>query len=533
MERYIRMLSFTTVFIVGGILHILLWKADYVDCFSQLFYGVMVLVWGLLVKNQIIERRIRITYWGIVGTMEVYFLLQICRYRLTDGNNRYLWYAYFIPMLVIPLLFLYLTLFINRQKEEPKRPLYRLLAVPTIVLAALIMTNDFHQLFMRLDDSLTDSIKTSTAGVLLYIYYAYSGGMLLAAFIILFNKCRVSISKRKILRLAIVVCICLFLWLSYETEIGPSVHGIKLWNVGEIYAICGIFILEACMQVGLITVNTSYTRIFQETDLPAVIRDITGRDVYRTKGAEAVFSPSEETLVRKSDISGGSVTWAVDLSAVNTLNRQIAETIGQINARNHYLTTQNAMKEEKAAIDARNRVYDRIARIVSSQLTQIEKLLADSETDFTKRLKKIVVYNAYIKRRSNLELLRESEDKISAAEIYTAIAESVNYLELNQINVSVNFLIDGEISVDAAVLVYDFFETVAEYVLNKISMLSVTVAERSGIISIRMLTDIPDCSFIDNWSSRELVACHGKIVKTENNQDSILALSFERGGDRL
>lgn len=533
MERYIRMISFSAVFIVGGILHALFVKADFVDCFSQLFCGVVVLVWGMLIKSRIIERRIRIIYMEIVGVLEVYFLLQICRYRLVDGNDRHLWYAYYIPMLIIPFLFLYLTLYMNRSEKEKRHPIHLLFAVMTFVLAGLIMTNDYHQLFLRLDDAMQDSMSTSNAGILLYIYCVYSCGMLVAAFIMLFHKCRISIPRRKILQLVIIVCICVFLFISYVTDIYPRINGTKLWNIGEIFAICCIFVLEGCMQVGLITVNTGYTGIFQETDLPAVIRDVSGKIVYRTKGADAVLTPSPESLVRSSGISGGSVTWAVDLSAVNTLNRQITETIGQINARNHYLTTQNEMQEEKAAIDARNRVYDRIAGMVSHQLAQIEHLLDSDEIDFSKRLKKIVVYNAYIKRRSNLELLRESEDRISVVEIITAIRESVTYLELNQINVSVNFLIDGEMSADAAVLAYDFFETVAEHVLNKVSMLSVTVAERDGIISMRMLTDISDCSFIDKWSCKELTKCKGKIVKTENNQDSILALFFERGGDRL
>jgi len=211
MKRYIRMLSFSTVFVVGGILHVLLRQVAFTDCFSQLFYGVMVLIWGRLIKNQIIEKRIRIIYWGIVGVLETYYLLQICRYRLIDGNNRHLWYAYYIPMLFIPLLFFYLTLFINCTEKEKRRPQYLLFAVPTITLAGLVMTNDYHQLFLHLENEGTDSVSASNAGILLYVYCVYSCGMLIAAFIMLFRKCRISISKRKILQLIIIACICLLL----------------------------------------------------------------------------------------------------------------------------------------------------------------------------------------------------------------------------------------------------------------------------------------------------------------------------------
>ena len=229
--------------------------------------------------------------------------------------------------------------------------------------------------------------------------------------------------KKKIIQLIVIICICIFLFVSYATGLGPKIKGIKLWDIGEIFAIVTIYVLEACMQVGLILVNTRYTWIFQDTDLPAVIQDNNGEYIYRTKGAEAVLNPSKESFVRSADISGGSVSWAVDLSAVNELNRQITATIDQINARNRSLSIQNTIREETAAVDARNKMYDRIAGIVSNQLKHIEELLSEKEQDFSQRLKKIVVYNAYIKRRSNLELLRESEERISVEELNTAFSE--------------------------------------------------------------------------------------------------------------
>lgn len=533
MEHYKRLISVSIVFIISGILHVLLRTVDFTGCFSQLFYGFIVIVWGMQVSDRIIDRRVRNLILGIVLFLEMFFLMQICRYRLAEGQNKLLWYSYYIPTLVIPLLFFYLTLYMNRQEKEVPDAKSILVSVPVLVLIPLILTNNLHQLFIRLDDSLLDSVGSSNAGILSYISRIYSVLLLIVTFILLFRKCQISISKQKLFQLIFILCICIFLLGSYALGLSPKINGVKLWDIGEIYAMISIYILEACMQVGLIPVNTKYTWIFQETDLPAVIQDNTGKYVYLTKGAEAVLNPSKESFVRSSDISGGSVSWAVDLSAVNELNRRITTTIEQIDARNRYLTTQNAINEEMAAVDARNKVYDRIAGIVSNQLGQIEELMAEEETDFSQRLKKIVVYNAYIKRRSNLELLRESEKTIPAGELYTAVSESVSYLKLNQIEVYLNFGIDGEISADAGILAYDFFETVAEAVLNKGSVMSVNLSDKDGQLSLRMLTDISDCSFIDGWSCNEFASCHGKISKTVNDGDSILALTFERGGAKL
>ncbi len=509
--RYKRLICFSIVFIIGGILHVFLREVDFTSCFSQLFYGIMVLVWGILVSDQIIDKRVRRLSLGIVLVMELYFVLEICRYRLADNYNRPLWYSYYIPMLVIPLLFCYLTHFMNRQEDETPNPRFVLASIPAMLLIPLIMTNDYHQLFVRLDDTLVDSIVMSNAGVLVYIYWVYSISILVSAFIVLFYKCQISISKRKIFHLIIILGVCIFLLLSYASGLGPSINGVKLWNIGEIFAFVSISILEASMQIGLISVNTKYSWIFQETNLPAAIQDSKGEYIYLTKGAGAILNPQKEALVQSSSISGGIVSWSVDLSAVNELNRQITATIDQIDARNQSLTIQNKLKEEAAAINARNKVYDRMAEIVSSQLGQIEKLLAEESEDFSQRLKKIVVYNAYIKRRSNFELLRESEEIITARELYIAISESIDYLKLNQIDVSFNFDIEGDISVDAAIQAYDFFENVVEIVLESASTLVVNLTEKNGTLSLRMLTDI----------------------KTENDTDSVFTLLLDRGGEEV
>lgn len=530
MERYKRFIIFSITFFIGGILHVVLREVDFTACFSPLFYGVMVLVWWMLVKDQIIDQRVRLLVRGIVLFLEMYFLLQICRYRLTDGNSRFFWYSYYIPMIVIPLLFFYITIYMNRQKNDvPNRRIF-LVSVPALVLIPLIMTNDYHQLFIRLGDNLVDSIVSSNAGILVYLYRFYSISLLVVAFILLFYKCQISISKQKIFQLIIILCANLVLFVSYATGLGPKINGVKLWEIGEIFAIVTIYVLEACMQVGLISVNTKYTWIFQEMDLPAVIQDSNGKNVYLTKGANAVLNPSNESLVKTANISGGSVSWAVDLSAINELNRQIAATIDQIEARNRTLTIQNTIREETAAVDARSKVYDRIARKVSSQLGEIEELLSLEEQDFSQRLRKIVVYNAYIKRRSNLELLRENEKIVPIEELCTAIFESIGYLKLNLIDANLICTVDGNMSANACILAYEFFETVAEAVLNRASMLAINLTEKDKRLSLRILADITNYSFMDKWNCEEFEKCCGEITKIDDNKDSILVLSFDRGG---
>ena len=154
MERYKRFIIFSIVFLIGGILHVVLREVDFTACFSPLFYGVLVIVWEMLVDDQVIDRRVRTLVRGIVFFLGMYFLLQICRYRLTNGNSRFFRYAYYIPMIFLPLLFFYITIYMNHQKNDLPDKRLNLVSVPAWVLIPLIMTNDLHQLFIRLDDNL-------------------------------------------------------------------------------------------------------------------------------------------------------------------------------------------------------------------------------------------------------------------------------------------------------------------------------------------------------------------------------------------
>ena len=519
------------VFLLGGILHVLLRNVDFTDCFSQIFYGCVVLLWSVTIKERIINHKVRRILYSIIFFMEMYFILQICKYRLFF-NNRTAWAYYYIPMLIIPILVLYLSLNLNRQDIEKLDRRWYLLSIPGVLLLLTILTNDFHMLFLKIDGE-GDEISISNASVLYYVYWIYVFLMFVLSTIILFTKCQISISKRRIWILALTYTMSVGVFLLHVIGLTPKINGVQLWNIGELFAFCMIFILEVCIKIGLIPANINYNKFFYRTDIPAIINDSKGAVIYTSCTAAKFDSPSSDDYIKTEPILGGSVSYIVNLSMVNALNREIEDVTEQITVRNNYLKTQNSLKEERASVDARNKVYDRIAGIVSKQITKIDEILDGEGTDYTNRFKKIAVYNAYIKRRSNMELLSESEKLFPVSEIVTAIAESVEYIKLNDIEMTFSQFGTGKVSADIAILIYEFFEEITEIILEEAKMMSVILSNKDRSISLRVVINNMELPFDEKWKSKELLAHNGTISIINEEEDTIIALSFEKGGDIL
>lgn len=515
------------IYLFGGILHVLLRNVDFTDCFSQVFYGCVVLLWSVTISGKITNHKVRHILYGIIFFMEMYFVLQICKYRLFF-NNKNVWAYYYIPMLIIPILLFYLSLCMNRQEQERTDRRWLLAAAPSAFLAIMIITNELHMLFLKIDGD-GDEIRISNMGVLYYFYWVYVAIMFVATTIVLFSKCRIAISKKRIWTLALTYSMCIGIFLLHALGFTPKIKGVELWNVGELFAFCMICILEACIKTGLIPANVNYKKFFYRSDIPAVIKDKNDEVVYTSSSASKMDAPSDDEYVKTEPISGGSVSYIVNLSAVNALNREIEDVTEQIKVRNNYLKTQNSLKEERAGVDARNRVYDRIAGIVSRQIAKIDEILNDKDAEYDNKLKKIAVYNAYIKRRSNMELL--SERRFSISEIATAIAESAEYLKLNEIEVMFSNFATGKVPAEVAILTYEFFEEIAEIVLEETKMMSVVLTNKEEIFSLRIIVNCARLPFGEKWKQKEMLACGGKISITKDDEDTIIAVSFEKGGE--
>lgn len=179
--------------------------------------------------------------------------------------------------------------------------------------------------------------------------------------------------------------------------------------------------------------------------------------------------------------------------------------------------------EERSQIESRNRIYDNIATIVKPQSDMIKELLHDDKKEFLENLPKINVYNAYIKRRSNLELLKESNISMPIKEIQTAVNESLRYLELCKFNTEFLYQCDElTLQSDKCILLYEFFEKVLETSLDSPCPILITMNNNKESIILRMMFD--SNSFDTNTSIfSEFETDFSKVFVTKDEEST----SFE------
>ena len=520
-------------FAIGGAAHILLYGVDIADSICQIYYGVCVLVWALTVRDRIIDKRTRSILIGVAGLLLAAFLIQLARYKFIWDSVitlRYLWYSYYVVLEAIPFLTFLLAVSINLPEESRLDRRYFLVGIPCVILIVLIYTNDLHNLVFVTAGETAGTSGSYGHGSMFYVCYAWIYILYATAIGIISGKCALYSAKRKIW-VPLSFFITGFALLVMSIFDMPKIAGITVWSFIEEYAFMTIALTEACIQIGLIQANTGYKRLFSLSERMIKITDASGNTLYASKNGEKSFEENEDTRVLKKEISGGYVSWIADLSRLNELNRKINEITERIETRNEFLKNDIAVKEERSKLDTRNKLYDNISYVVKPQLEKIGELIdAINDDNFDVNIAKIAVLNAYIKRRSNMELIETDDGKLPVEELYTAISESAGYICLCKLNAIVTPVAQFRLSKEVMAMAYASFEAVVENNIYIAKNLLVSMSMKDDAFCIRLSMDkdaLFDRAWIENDEFREL---NGRV--TVDCEDGLtLVVSFWEGGE--
>ena len=435
----------------------------------------------------------------MIGLTILMFTLQMCKYKFFSDNSaalRYTWYGYYVPVVFAPCLMYRIALLIgNNENAHLARKLSAYSYAGSSLLTLMIMSNDMHQFVFKFANGIEKGDNDYSYGIGFYLIYAWVAVLCIISLVTLVRKCRVMDSKAMAWLPVFVTILggtCEVLNIFGLLKFG----GINIWQMGELFFFSLSGFVEACFVVGLIPTNFGYERLMDLTDKPIVIADSEGAIVY--KSSRYYELPGNNDYLMFTDtIKGGTVSWGVDMSAIYALNRQIEETTEQIESRNEYLHSQNDMKAEQSKINARNDLYDNMAGIMSPQIKEINRILEEGAELSDQNLRKIAVLNAYIKRRSNMELLRGDKDILPLKELFIALNESCEYIKLLGTEALVMPMEDVEISGKVVISVYDFFQKTVERFWESLNSLMVTVSCGEGVLKARLLVNTGDSDTVE------------------------------------
>ena len=406
-------------------------------------------------------------------------LLRGMKYGVFAGVDiiaRHIWYAYYVPMLLIPLLFFYISLAVS-PKGDPRSPKkWRRAAVVTAVVTAvfilLVLTNDLHQLVFRFQPGFADWDGNYSRGIAYYVISVWQLVLYPAAVVILGLKCSVSSSKKNAWLTAIPFAVGVTMSVLLMTEKMPRINGTYIIEFPEALIFMAAGVLECCMQLGLIPTNKGYGKLFSNLSLSAQITDKTGKRIYASSAAapltkELFLSPDgtridTHTVLHKMELPGGFGFWQDDLTQLDRLNEELTDAKESLAQETELLRLKNELKEQQAKIEQRTAMYDTIARRTrrqSQRISEIAKTARLSKDGAVREQygKDITLLASFIKRYANLILLSYESDTLETGELALSFSEVLRYLNFAGIPGELFHTADGCVCAEAALAVFEAF----------------------------------------------------------------------------
>lgn len=504
-------------------------------------YLGLLIAWAISINYRIINQNIK-KYLLISSALMIFWIVtRTIKYNAfadTYIYSRYLWYAYYIPMIILPLMMFKAALCIGKNQSSKR---WNILFIPAILLTLGILTNDFHQLAFKFKPNFADWNDDYTYGPLYVAVTIWILCLVTAALSIMLYKCKISKAKKKIW----IPLLFIFLYLLYtlcfyiDEQIISSV-----FHFPEMFCLACVTLWETYIQIGLLPSNTNYGVFFNVSTINAFITDRSHSIKYSSQNA---VIPTKAQLADDTDnlyinenmklcshaITGGKVCWTEDISAINTINNELSNVKEQIAELNVILQAETEMKLKRAKIIEQNKLYDSISKIVLPQLTVLNSVIHEIEIhpeNLQKKYAKACVLNVYIKRISNLCIIGKDKDRLPIFELENSIREMLEYLEVYGLSCSFVRHVLGECSTEILIFAFRFFEHIIEKTFENTTAVFVNLKADGKTMDLKLNLDTAVQTEISpKWT--EEIKKNGGTVSLEQEDDTFFVhLCFLQGG---
>lgn len=459
-------------------------------------YIFLYAAWGVSLQRRTMQPQQRHYMVAIAVCMSFWFLVRTLKYFFIPADTmpdllRLAWYAYYIPMLMIPVLSLLTALSIGKPEHYRTPPLLYLLWLPTALLILIVLTNDLHQTVFAFEEGMAWTDDNSTYGYVYWIVLAWILSTAAVAFGIILRKCRIP-SSRKILWLPLIPFLLIF---TYGILYITALSAIKLF-VGDMTAVFCLLIaltFESSLQCGLIQSNSHYAELFRASSIAAQITDADFNVCVSAENAK----PVEKQVLAHAErgaiildggmrlcaepIRGGFVFWQEDISTLLALLEELSGTREELKSYGGLLEEENKQKRRRKKLEEQKRLFEMVQETIRPHLAQLNEVLeqlrhAETEKDTQKALGKLAVIGAYLKRRSNLIMLADNMGQIPVEELRLCLKESETNLRLCGVSCALKFSMEGELPFETVGALFDFYETAVELALDTLTGLTAFAA---------------------------------------------------------
>lgn len=488
-------------------------------------YIELFIAWGVSLHRRIIQPQVR-RYLTSISVLVVFWMtVRTIRYSLDEciWLMRYLWYLYYLPMLLIPLLAVFVALSLGKPDNFRLSKWTGLLYIPTAALLLLVLTNDLHQFVFVFPEDAIVWVNDYSYALGYFLAVGWVVSCTITALVVMLIKCRIPHSRTVLMLPFAPAVVALIYGVLYYFRV-PWLKFLT-GDMTVVFCLLIVAILECCIECGLIQSNTGYEELFMVSRLGAQITNQENAVCLASANARALteeqristktqtVSADKSMIVKSQPIGFGHVLWQENVAELTEAIEQIEENCRDLAEHNRIRQENLKTRKKILALQEKNRVSDLLHRETAGQIDLIDRMLAqyDTETDDRKRSRLLggaAVVGAYIKRYGNLLLIGERTETADIRDLARCFDESFINLELLGVNCLHTLPSDIILATKDMLQVYRSFEAAVETSLSDLQYVWINVRESKEGIFLKMEfvcdTDLsPFASIADSFSCED------------------------------
>lgn len=424
--------------------------------------STLFVLWGAMAYLRCLDARNRRRVAVVAAILSLWMLLVIVRWKMADGPLKtFLWYAYYIPLTVLPLLCLLCALRASGLDRRPwAKPLSRVLWCVAAAIIILVLTNDMHEQVFRFASAIR-----SDSGLYAYVWghtllVAWSVGCYLAFFTIF-----LVFSRSRLKPLVVPVVIICLVGIVFCALYGMRRSWAFRLNFSLVYAILVATVLELCIDLGFIASSHSFTPLFDSLPLDLKVVGKDGTVFRTTRSASPLGTDVCDQLVsmaREADVhdaaslldrsrnrdrqkgsatftltshpgqtfhvwrlAGGTALLTQDTSDLDAVTHALAARRDELRRTNEMLEHRRQTEGLLEELTCEQALMDDVEQAISSSMNEITALLdhlpanqdPSGDTRRQHALRKARMILAYCKRKSSLVLFENADPELDRQRI--------------------------------------------------------------------------------------------------------------------
>ncbi len=471
-----------------------------------LLLNTIYLHWLFSVRRRFPQTQMGKNITLFVAAFLVLSLIRVAKYNYTSLNSdmqRWLWLAYYVPLVFGPLFMFYASLYIGKPDDYRVSPRWNWLFLPAALLSVGILTNDFHQLAFRFGSGISLWNEDYSHGVLYGLAVAWMLLMLLGVIVMAVR----STVKRRLFKTAwlplTVLALAALYWMQYAfigDPYGPLQHFLE---APDFLCLFSIAMWESFVIARIVISNKDYPAVFAASSLGAGLadRDFAVRqtaaqgicpqpETLKRAAAEDLLLPDGDTLLKVRKVQGGWFYWTEDIAELLRLREKLDDTADYLTEENAMMRMASEFEEGRRVTAEQTRLYNRVTDALRPQLDRLNALLLnlpEDDGEFRRVMKTAAVLLAYAKRRSFLLLAANESPMLRGEDLRLCFEESVKALRIAEISCTLTCDPAFCISSQSAVLLYEAFERAVERSFASLRSVCIALgAETGGRTALRI-----------------------------------------------